>query len=52
MRKNGAPKIFMFLGHPTVDPHSFFADLNPAVYLNADQDPAAYLMRILIRIQP
>ena len=24
-----------------VDPHSFFADPDPAVFLNADPDPAA-----------
>ena len=24
-----------------VDPHSFFADPNPAVFLNADPDPDA-----------
>ena len=33
-----------------VDPHSFFADPDPAVLLNADPDPAARKMRI--RIQP
>ena len=25
-----------------VDPHSFVADLDPVVFLNADPDPAAY----------
>ena len=33
-----------------MDPHSLFADPDPAVLLNADQDPAAD--KILIRIQP
>ena len=32
-----------------VDPHSFFADPDPAVFLNADPDTAAFQM--LIRIQ-
>ena len=26
-----------------VDPHSFFADPNPAVFLNVDPDPAVFL---------
>ena len=26
-----------------VDPHSFFADPDPAFFLNADPDPAAFL---------
>ena len=25
-----------------MDPHSFFADPDPAVFLNADPDPAAF----------
>ena len=33
-----------------VDPHSFFADPDPAVFLKADPDPAAFKIRI--RIQP
>ena len=33
-----------------MDPHSFFADPNPDVLLNADPDPAAFRMRI--QIQP
>ena len=33
-----------------VDPHLFFADLDPdpAVFLNADPDPAAFKLRIRI----
>ena len=31
-----------------MDPHSFFAD--PVVLLNADPDPAAFLMRIRIKL--
>ena len=34
-----------------VDPQSFFADPDPAVLLNADPDPSAFVMRIQIRIQ-
>ena len=36
-----------------VDPHSFFADPDPAVFLNVDPDipVAAFLTRIKIRIQ-
>ena len=34
-----------------MDPHSFFADPDPAVFLNADLDPAAFLLRIRIWIQ-
>ena len=30
------------LGTRAVDPHSFFADLDPAVFLNADPDPAVF----------
>ena len=37
-------------GSRAVDLHSFFADLDPAVLLIADPDPAAYKMRI--RNQP
>ena len=33
-----------------VDPHSFFADPDPAFLLNADPDPAA--SKMWIRIQP
>ena len=33
-----------------MDPHSFFADPDPAVLLNADPDPAAFLMRIRIHL--
>ena len=33
-----------------MDPHSFFADQFPAVFLNADPDPAAFLMRIWIQL--
>ena len=29
----------MFLNVPYSDPHSFFADPDPAVFLNADPDP-------------
>ena len=35
-----------FLADP--DPHPFFADPDTAVLLNADSDPAAFLMRIRI----
>ena len=34
-----------------MDPHSFFADPDPAVLLNADPDPAAFLMRIRIQLK-
>ena len=34
-----------------VDPHSFFADPDPAVFLNADPDPAALKMRIRIQLK-
>ena len=34
-----------------VDPHSFFADLDLAVFLNADLDPAAFLIRIRIQLK-
>ena len=30
--------------------HSFFADPDPAFFLNADPDPAAFLMRIRIQL--
>ena len=33
-----------------VDLHSFFADPDPGVLLNADLDPAAFLMRIRIQL--
>ena len=33
-----------------VDPHSFFADPDPAVCLNAQPDPAAFSMRIWIQL--
>ena len=33
------------------DPHSFFADSDPAVLLNADPDPAAFLMQIRIQLK-
>ena len=29
-------------GGRTVDPHSFFAELDPAVFPNANSDPAAF----------
>ena len=34
-----------------VDPHSIFADPDPAVFLRADPDPAAFLMRIRILLK-
>ena len=34
-----------------VDPYSFFADPDPAVFLNADLDPAAFLMRFRIQFK-
>ena len=34
-----------------VDPHSFFADPDPAVFLNVDPDQAVFIMHIHIRIQ-
>ena len=34
-----------------VDPHSFFADPDPDVFLNADPDPGALLMRIRIQLK-
>ena len=46
------PQHFNFLvllSARTVDPHLFFAD--PDVLLNADPDPAAYLMRIQIQLK-
>ena len=36
--------------HRAVDPHTFFADPDPAVLLNADPDPAAFLMRIRVQL--
>ena len=33
------------------NPHSFFADSDPAVLLNADPDPAAFLMQIRIQLK-
>ena len=33
-----------------MDPDSFFADPDPAVLLNANPDPAAFLMRIRIQL--
>ena len=33
-----------------VNPHSIFADPDPAVFLNADPDPAAHLIWIWIQI--
>ena len=33
-----------------VDPHSFFADPDPTVFLDADPDPAACLMRFRIQL--
>ena len=33
-----------------MDPHSFFADPDPAFLHNADPDPAAFLMRTLIQL--
>ena len=34
-----------------VDPHSFFVDPDPDVVFNVDPDPAAFIIRIQIRIQ-
>ena len=34
--------IVLLKSSRAVDPHSFFADPNPAVLLNADPDPAAF----------
>ena len=34
-----------------VDPHSFFSDPDPAVFLNADPDPAASKMKIRIQFK-
>ena len=34
-----------------MDPYSFFADPDPAVFLNADLDPAAFLMRFRIQFK-
>ena len=33
-----------------VDPHSFVADPDPAVFLNVDPDPAALKMRMKIQL--
>ena len=33
------------------DRHLFFADPDPAFFLNADPDPAAFLMRIRIQLK-
>ena len=36
---------FLFREHSffrAMDPHSFFADPDPAIFLNADTDPAAF----------
>ena len=32
-------KCIIFITNKAVDPHSFFADPDPAVFLNADPDP-------------
>ena len=32
-----------------MDPHSFFADPDPTVFMNADPDPAAFEMQIRIQ---
>ena len=34
-----------------VDPHLFFADPDPAAFLNADPDPAAFQKRIWIQLK-
>ena len=34
-----------------MDPHSFFADPDPDVLLNADLNPAAFFMRIRIQLE-
>ena len=39
-------KLFSKTGLCNVDPHSFFADPDPAVLLYADPDPAASEMKI------
>ena len=33
-----------------VDPHLFFANTDPAVFLNADPDPVSFKMRIQIQL--
>ena len=33
-----------------MDPHSFFADQDPGVLLNAEPDPAALVLRIGIQL--
>ena len=43
--------FFITLLPRPVDPHSFFADPDPAVFLNADLDPAAFLMWIRIELK-
>ena len=35
----GGRPCFLFVRVRAVDPHSFFADPDPAVFLNADPDP-------------
>ena len=32
-----------------VDPHSFFADPDPAVFCNADPDPAAVFVKFFLK---
>ena len=38
-QKGGGRPCFLFVRVRAVDPHSFFADPDPAVFLNADPDP-------------
>ena len=40
-----------YLTATAVDPHSLFADPDPAVFLNADPDPAAFVMQIWIQLK-
>ena len=44
-------RTFISIVIRNVDPHSFFVDPDPDVVFNVDPDPAAFIIRIQIRIQ-
>ena len=50
MPKNLGIKAGTSFSIRAVDPHSFVADPDQAVFLNADPDPAAFEMRICIQL--
>ena len=48
--RNWKFKCFCYVRNRVVDLHSFFADLDPAVFLKVDSDRAAFSMRIRIQL--